>query len=297
MQEVLNYVTALEVGLERLRDLPPCLRLVREMHGILMTRVRGRDKIPGEFRREQNWIDGADPIGAGFVPPPADALAEALDDFERYYHEESDVPQLVRCALLHYQFETIHPFLDGNGRLGRLLVVFYLVERGVLQEPLLYLSSFLERHRDAYIDALQGVREYGDYVSWIRFFLDAVDVQARDAIRASEALLSLGRDLGDRLTSAGVRGRARDAAANLIASPFVTAPRLARDLGVTNQGAQYILGQLRDAGILQSAEIPGKVVVYVADEVVRALEPGAEATPPGAGGSPPPSDAGRMRSS
>jgi Fic family protein len=180
----------------------------------------------------------------------------ALNDFERYYHEESSVPILARCALLHYQFETIHPFLDGNGRLGRLLIIFYLVERGALHQPLLYLSTHLERNRDEYIDSLQAVREEGDF----------------EAIRASEALLALARDYGERLAAARVRGRAREAAGNLIASPYVTAPRLSRDLGITNQGAQYIIGQLRESGILTSADSPGKVALYVAREVIDALE-------------------------
>jgi Fic family protein len=272
LREVLNYVTALEAGLARLSELPPCLRLIKEMHNILLFKVRGRDKTPGEFRGEQNWIDGVDPAAARFVPPPHDLLDPALDDFERYYHEDSDVPILARCALLHYQFETIHPFLDGNGRLGRLLIIFYLVERGALHEPLLYLSSHLDRNRDAYIDSLQAVREEGDYERWIRFFLHAVEVQAREAIQAAEALLNLSRDFGERLSAARVRGRAREAAGNLIASPYVTAPGLARDLNLTKQGAQYIIGQLRDVGILHAADAPGKTALYVAHEVIAALE-------------------------
>src|SRR6266540_522386 len=193
LREVLNYVRALELGLQRLETLPLSNRLLREMHAELIRGVRGQERTPGDFRRSPNWIGGHGPSDAIFVPPDPDRMLAALDDFERYLHEDVPLPLLVRCALIHYQFETIHPFLDGNGRLGRLLIVFYLVERGLLRQPLLYLSAYFERHREDYVRHLQSVREEGAYEQWITFFLSAVAAQARLATETSEALIGLGR--------------------------------------------------------------------------------------------------------
>src|SRR6266498_5007752 len=227
LREVLNYVRALEVGLDRLKTLPLSNRLLREMHAELLRGVRGEERTPGEFRRSPNWIGGRGPVDAVFVPPHPQRMLEALDDLERYLHEDVPLPLLIRCALIHYQFETIHPFLDGNGRLGRLLVVFYLVERGMLQQPLLYLSSFLERHRAEYVDRLQAVREHGQYEAWVEFFLRAVAAQATSAVRSAESLLLLRDEFRERLRQARVRGQAADASDALIGNPFVTAPRIA----------------------------------------------------------------------
>jgi Fic family protein len=164
-REVLNYVRAFEHGLVRLPSLPLSKRLIREMHAELLAGVRGEEATPGEFRRSQNWLGGTNPSNALFVPPPVDLLEDALDDFEAFLHDDLRIPLLVRCALAHFQFETIHPFLDGNGRLGRLLIVFYLIERGVLGQPLLYLSAYLERNRDEYVGALQGGESAGTWTT------------------------------------------------------------------------------------------------------------------------------------
>jgi Fic family protein len=271
-REVLNYVRALERGLKLLEDVPLSKRLIREMHVELMRGVRGHERTPGEFRRSQNWIGGTKPADAFFVPPPVDLLEDALDDFERFLHEDVQLPLLVRCALAHFQFETIHPFLDGNGRLGRLLIVFYLVERSAIDQPLLYLSAYFERHRDTYIDALQGVRERGELDAWISFFLKGVAVQARSAVECADALLRLREEFRDRLRQARARGHAVDAAEGLIGNPFVTVPQLAQTLSLTRQGAQHVISTLERAGIVNPVAGDQRPALFVAPEVLDVLQ-------------------------
>ena len=203
---------------------------------------------------------------------PVDLLEDALDDFELFLHEDVRLPILVRCALAHFQFETIHPFLDGNGRLGRLLIVFYLVERGAIGQPLLYLSAYFERNRDEYVACLQGVRERGDLDSWISFFLRAVTTQARSAVDSADSLLGLRDEFRDRLRQARARGQAVDAAEALIANPFVTAPYLARTLDVTRQGAQYVIASLERARIVEPVKGEFRPALYVANEVLTVLQ-------------------------
>jgi len=179
--EVSRYVDALDHGLRRLPELPLSLRLIREIHERLMAGGRGQHVAPGEFRRSQNWIGGTRPGNARFVPPPPDRLMDCLGPFELFLHEKA-LPPVVRAALAHVQFETIHPFLDGNGRVGRLLIALMLVESGVLKQPLLYLSLYFKTHRQEYYDRLQRVRTDGDWEGWLRYFLEGVALMARDAI-------------------------------------------------------------------------------------------------------------------
>jgi Fic family protein len=271
-REVLNYVRAFEHGLVRLPSLPLSKRLIREMHAELLAGVRGEEATPGEFRRSQNWLGGTNPSNALFVPPPVDLLEDALDDFEAFLHDDLRIPLLVRCALAHFQFETIHPFLDGNGRLGRLLIVFYLIERGVLGQPLLYLSAYFERNRDEYVGALQGVRERGDMDNWISFFLRGVETQARAAIDAADSLLRLREDFRGRLRQARARGRASDAAEALVGNPFVSVPQLVQTLDLTRQGAQYVISSLERAGIVESVPGVTRPNLYVARAVLDVLQ-------------------------
>ena len=181
-QEVQNYVNALDFGLSRLSDLPLSIRLTREIHGILMKGVRGERMTPGEVRRSQNWIGrpGATLATASFVPPPVEDMHTCLSDLERFIHTESDLPPLVRIAMIHYQFEVIHPFLDGNGRVGRLLISLLLQDWRLLSQPLLNLSSYLETHRQVYYDHLMSVSHKGAWEEWLRFFLEGVAIQAKD---------------------------------------------------------------------------------------------------------------------
>ncbi len=189
--EVSNYVAALAHGLDRMRsNLPLSLRLIRELHGFLLRKGRGADKDPGEFRRTQNWIGGSRPGNAAFVPPPPHLLMDVLGPMEEFMHSR-EVPPLIKAALVHVQFETIHPFLDGNGRTGRILIPLLLIHDRVLAEPLLYLSLYLRRHRDRYYDLLNRVRIEGDWEAWLDFFLSGVEETAGDAHRVATRLLAL----------------------------------------------------------------------------------------------------------
>lgn len=257
--EVRNYVAAFELGRRLLDELPLSLRLVRAMHERLLTDVRGGEKSPGEFRRTQNWIGppGSSLLTAAFVPPPADApMLDALADWERFLNEEHDLPPLVACALLHYQFETIHPFLDGNGRIGRLLIILYLLARGELDEPLLYLSPYFERDRPAYYDGLQRVREVGDLTGWLDYFLTGVAVQAQTAVNRAERLVDLHATYRDRL--AGDRSRAGEVLDLLFVNPLITTKRIRSTLDVSNQSANALLGRLEEHGIVRRAGVSGR---------------------------------------
>ena len=193
VEEVSNYVAAANLGIRRVRQgMPIANRLIRELHGILLRGGRGSTKLPGEFRRSQNWIGGTRPGNALFVPPPAHAVAECMSDLEKYINSDQDRnPALIRAALVHAQFETIHPFLDGNGRLGRLLITIMLVAQGLLREPLLYLSLYFKKNRTSYYERLQAVRTEGDWEAWIEFFLSAVAETSEQAFEASRELHAL----------------------------------------------------------------------------------------------------------
>ena len=193
VREVSNYVAAMQHGLERLRGgFPLSLRLIREIHGILLRGGRGADRTPGEFRRSQNWIGGTRPGNAAFVPPPPERLMECLDSFEKFLHdEEQKLPLLVQLGLIHVQFETIHPFLDGNGRLGRLLITLLLCARGALREPLLYLSLYFKTHRAHYYELLQRVRTEGVWEEWLEFFLEGTETTAKQAADTAVELIRL----------------------------------------------------------------------------------------------------------
>lgn len=273
VQEVRNYIAALDAGLELLPKMPISYRLISELHRVLMRGVRGREKRPGELRNVPVYIgsptDSAET--AVFVPPMARSLPNLLTDWERFVHEEPRLPPLVQCALLHYQFETIHPFMDGNGRIGRLLIVFFLIERGLLPAPLLYISAYLEEHRRAYYDRLQGVRERGEVEQWIQFFLTAVTAQARDAVERAEELFDLRESYRQLL--AGSRSRAIEVVDMLFENPFVTARGVSHRLGITNQGALNLIRALEGHGWLRSIGTLGRGgrVYWAAQEVFQII--------------------------
>ena len=207
VEEVVNYVKAMNYGLERLATLPLSLRLICEIHAELMSGVRGADKLPGEFRRSQNWIGpgGAGLSEASFVPTPVPEMTEALHDLENFLHTDDDLlPMLVRCGLVHAQFETIHPFLDGNGRAGRLLITFQLVQAGVLHRPLLYLSYYIKRHKAEYYDRLTAIRGDGNWEGWLRFFLRGVAETAEEATTTAEAIVGLREEYREFLQNEGL---------------------------------------------------------------------------------------------
>ena len=230
---------------------PVSTRLIREMHAVILAGVRGRDRQPGELRTTQNWIGapGATIETATFVPPPPEQLSDLLTDLERFIHEQPQVPPLVQAALVHYQFETIHPFLDGNGRLGRLLVVFFLVTRDRLPAPLLYLSPFFESRRDQYYKALQGVRERGAFDNWLGLFLDGVRTQAIDAVARAERLTDLRERYRIDVQDA-TRGAANQLVDLAFEQPVLNARATEQRLGISRPAALNALRQLADLGVL-----------------------------------------------
>jgi len=270
---VLNYVRALEYGLERLDTLPVSLRLIRELHERLMAGVRGEHAAPGEFRSSQNWIGPPNCTlnEAEFVPPPVPHMHEALDAFERYLHSEDVYPPLVRLALIHYQFEAIHPFVDGNGRIGRLLISLLLVEWGLIPLPLLYLSAFFHRYRQAYYDLLMAVSESGAWGDWLLFFLRGVTEQARDAIARAKRLQGLQATWRERLTQARASALLLRLADSLFASPVLTIPEAQRLLDVTYRSAQRNVEKLVEAGILQQVGDASYGKTFFAAEILQAI--------------------------
>lgn len=257
--EVVNYVKALNYGIERLDGFPMSLRLIKEIHAVLMEGVRGGEKIPGEFKKSQNWIG---PAGcalneATYVPPPPNESDKAMGDLEVYLHEARQLPVLIECALVHYQFETIHPFLDGNGRLGRLLITYYLYWRGVLHRPLLYLSYFFKKYRQEYYDRLNLVRENGDYEQWISFFLKGVADSAQSAMDTAKKILELQSTHRSLLWQKRISSpRAVGILEKLYSTPYVSVKEVAKSFKISFQSASTLISQLEQAGILK--EITGR---------------------------------------
>ncbi|HEX9734353.1 MAG TPA: Fic family protein, partial [Thermoanaerobaculia bacterium] len=272
LREVGNYVVALEHGVQRLHDLPLSLRLVRELHEVLMRGVRGDAATPGEFRRSQNWIGspGGTPADATYVPPPADRLLECLGPWETFLHDVS-LPALVHAALVHSQFEAIHPFLDGNGRVGRLLITLLLVERGVLPTPLLFLSAFFEATREEYYARLLAVTEKGEWDEWLAYFLTGVAQQAMDAldrIRRIDDLLARWRE-----PLAKAPSRLPEQALELFTeNPYWTVTKLAERLGVAFTTAQRTIDRLASEGIVELVSETRRNRVYRAPAILEILE-------------------------
>ncbi len=271
VQEVANYVRAIEHGLDLLNRLPVSKRLMREVHAVLLRGVRGEEKAPGEFRQQSNWI-GADIHTARFVPPPYLQMKEALDALELYLHDNSrPLPALIRLALIHYQFETIHPFLDGNGRLGRLLITLLLCSERLLPLPLLYLSAYLDRDKATYTDLLLKVSQEAAWDAWIMFFLRGVAEQANDGVARSRRLLGMREAYRKKLQAAGASGNTFALLDELMSSPTTTAPTAARKIGITVPGVQNILDRLEAEGVI--VEVPrSRPRLYVAKEVIDIID-------------------------
>ena len=254
VQEVSNYVAALDHGLKLLADgLPFCLRLFREVHGVLLAKGRGSKQMPGEFRRSQNWIGGTRPGNAAFVPPPPDRLMTSMGQLELFLHDQPEsTPILVKAALMHVQFETIHPFLDGNGRLGRLLIVLLLCERKILRQPMLYLSLYFKTHRAYYYELLNRVRLTGDWEAWLDFFADAVIATAAQAMTTARRLLDLAQNDQDTIRRLGrVSASALRIHRVLMERPIATAGWLAAKTGLTQATVNKALRHLAALGIVR----------------------------------------------
>ena len=272
LHEVGNYVTALEYGLERLDTLPLSLRLVRELHEKLMRGVRGDSATPGEFRRSQNWIGspGSTLADATYVPPPPSELMNCLSAWERFLHDES-LPPLIHAALVHAQFEAIHPFLDGNGRVGRLLITLLLAQRGVLPQPLLYLSAYFERTRQDYYTRLQGITERGEWEEWLVYFLNGVAAESEDVI---EKMLRIDELLsGWKLELVRDRSRLPERALEqFAANPFWTVRALAERLDVAYTTSQRAIDRLEAVGAISLAASERRNRVYCAWAILDVLE-------------------------
>lgn len=251
--DVVNYIKATDYAVKRLETLPLCNRLLRETHAVLMQGVRGQEKYPGEFRRSQNWIggQGSSLKTARYVPPAPEDMEQAMSDLEKYINIEDEQDELIRAALIHYQFETIHPFLDGNGRIGRLLITLYLMEKKVLSTPALYISYFLKRNRVEYYDRMTEVRRNGSYEQWVRFFLQAVEECARDAIETIDRLTVLHEK-----NAAIVGGMGRAAKNTLLvfgyleANPIIDIRKTAQALELSFNTVAAAVRRLTEAGIL-----------------------------------------------
>ena len=252
-QEVQNYVQAMNEAIKQLENLPLSLRLIRNTHRILMTNVRGKHKTPGEFRTSQNWIGGSSLADAAFLPPHKDDMYDLLDDFEHFlYNDRIVVPHLIRCAIAHYQFETIHPFQDGNGRIGRLLITLYLVSNHLLIKPTLYLSDFFERHRGAYYDSLTRVRDSNDLGQWVRFFLEAVMETAEKGKTTFAQILNLHTNIESELMNLGKKtDNARKLLKHLYQSPVVSVKQVESILGVKYYSANELIKTLVEINILE----------------------------------------------
>ena len=277
--EVSNYVAALDHGLQRLRGgFPLSSRLMREIHGVLLARGRGSGRDPGQFRRSQNWIGGTRPGNAAFVPPPHTAVAGCMSDLERFLHATDDgLSVLVRAGLAHVQFETIHPFLDGNGRVGRLLVTFLLCHAGVLREPLLYLSLHLKQNRATYYDLLDRVRHEGDWEAWLAFFLDGVRQVADGAVGTAARISEMFRDDRARVEGSGRRaGSALRAHEALKARPILSIPAVSTATSLSYPTAASAMELLVELGIARETTGRRRDRLFVYDRYVAILNEGTE---------------------
>lgn len=272
--EVVNYVKAMDYGLKRLKELPICLRLMREIHAILMKDVRGRHLTPGEFRRSQNWIGpaGCTLNDASFIPPPVHEMHEALGELEKFLHDKDNIPGLIQCALIHYQFEAVHPFLDGNGRIGRLVITLFLCEREFLGYPMLYLSAFFEKNRREYYDRLISVGQRGEWEEWVSFFLRAIIVQSKDAAENSKAILGLLENYRGRVQENRTSIYVPKLLDELFKNPYVSIPRAAVKLKTSFHTAKAAIEKLKKVNILVEITDKQRGKVYCAKELLSLLE-------------------------
>ena len=274
VKEVQNYVQALQYGLARLATLPVCLRLMRELHARLLQGVRGEQWTPGEFRRSQNWIGapGSTIQTAIYVPPPVDDMNPALHSLEQYIHQPHDLPPLIRLALIHYQFEAIHPFLDGNGRVGRLLNSLLLHDWRLLPQPVLYLSAYFEANRQAYYDHLLAISQRGAWDNWFVYFLRGVQTQAEESTRRIQRLQSLRDGYRSQFQQTRSAARLLQAIDWLFTQPIFTIPQLSEMLAVNYPTAQRYVVQLEQTGIVREMTGHARNRVYRADEILLAVE-------------------------
>lgn len=278
VMEVSSYVKALYFGIERLKTFPLSLRLLREIHETLMSNSRGSDKLPGEFRRSQNWIGGSRPGNAAFVPPPPEHLMESLDNFEKFLHDDRvKHPTLVKAALAHIQFETIHPFLDGNGRLGRLLITLMLCADGIITEPILYLSLYFKTHRSKYYEHLQSVRNTGDFESWIRFFLEGVIATAKQATDTAHTLITLFKEDFELIQNSGKNTASLQIIFNYLKShPMCSTNEIKKHTNVSLTTVLRSLDVLTSLNIVKEVTGKERNKIFMYDGYIEILSRGLE---------------------
>ncbi|MEW6614190.1 MAG: Fic family protein [Thermodesulfobacteriota bacterium] len=264
-QEVQNYIKAMTQAIEQLGQIPLSNRLLKATHKTLLEGVRGEGKLPGEFRKSQNWIGGSGPSNAAFVPPQHTEVPDLMSDLEKFLHNDTiHVPHLIRIAISHYQFETIHPFLDGNGRIGRLLITLYLVSKGILKKPTLYLSAYIEKHKAAYYDALNHVRESNDLGHWVRFMLTAVRDTAQKGKETFQSILEIRNEVEKAILSLGKKARNANLLLNyLYSKPIITPKEVAEMLSTTHQSASSLIRDFESLNILKKWEKTGRSQTYI----------------------------------
>jgi cell filamentation protein, protein adenylyltransferase len=274
VREVYNYVRALDYGLKRLDTLPVSLRLIREIHERLLEDVRGGSLTPGKFRRTQNWIGPGNSTlaDATFIPPPVEEMQAALNSLEKFIHSDAEVPVLARAGMIHYQFEAIHPFLDGNGRVGRLLIMLLLCQWKLLPEPLMNLSAYFERYRQEYYDHLLAVSRSGKWEAWLRFFFRGISTQARDSVRRATHLQGIRATYDQVVQSDRNPQRMAEVVDLLFARPILTARQVAAGLNMPFKTAGQYIDKLERAGILREITGYARNRIYQADEILRAVQ-------------------------
>lgn len=274
VSDVINYVKATQYALKRLERLPLCCRLIREIHEVLMENVRGQDKTPGAFRHSQNWIGPANCSlkDARYIPPNVEDMQNAMSDLEKYMNENTDYDPLIRAALIHYQFETIHPFLDGNGRIGRLLILLYLMEQGLLAKPVIYISYFLKKNQIEYYDRISEVRRSGNFEQWIRFFLEAVSKAASDSLEAIRQLSALhDTNIEELPKTTRSKDNLRAVFDYIEQYPIIDIKRTAKELDISYNTAATAVKKLVELGILQETTNAVRNRVFAYEEYLEIL--------------------------
>lgn len=273
--EVFNYVKAIDYGIKRLESLPISLRLIKEIHAILMKGARGQHLTPGEFRRSQNWIGpgGCTLNDATFIPPPVEEMKDALGGLEKFIHNRDILDGLIQCAAIHYQFEAIHPFLDGNGRIGRLLTILFLCERQYLKYPLLYLSAYFERNRTQYYEKLLAVSQKGDWSGWVKFFLKAIADESKDAIDNSKAVLTLLDDYRRRVEQKRPSLYVFKTLDLISKNPYITITRAAQVFKTSFHTAKAAIEKLQSMKILTETTDKERGKIYCAEELLKVFDP------------------------
>ena len=275
VSDVVNYVRAINFAVKRMADLPLCNRLIRETHAVLMNSVRGGEKTPGEFRVSQNWIGGTGSTlrNARYIPPNPQDMRDCMSELERFMNADDDMDPLIKAALLHYQFETIHPFLDGNGRVGRLLITLYLMGQGVISSPVLYLSCYLKMNRIEYYDRMSEIRKSGNYEQWIKFFLRGVSETAADATETIDRLVALHQKNVDKLADVPTRSRQNilGLLAYIESNPIIETVKTAAALGLSRNGTANYIATLCSKDILRFSAKSGKARVFAYEDYLEIL--------------------------